>query len=88
MMTAPSLTQAQVQGNLFGSNSEGISIKTYTFKDGSVYTGEMKSRKPDGKGKTVFTTGDTYEGSYVKGLREGYGIYTFTDGEKYDGQWV
>ena len=31
MMTAPSLTQAQVLGNLFGSNSEGISIKTYTF---------------------------------------------------------
>ena len=36
MMTAPSLTQAQVLGNLFGSNSEGISIKTYTVKDGSV----------------------------------------------------
>ncbi len=36
--------------------STDIKIGNYTFKDGSVYTGEMKGRKPNGKGKTVFKT--------------------------------
>ena len=67
--------------------SSEIKIGTHTFKDGSVYTGEMKGRKPNGKGKTVFKNGNVYEGEYVKGKREGYGTYTFPDGEKYEGQW-
>ena len=82
---------AQEKGGFFdkikGTFSSEIKIGTHTFKDGSVYTGEMKGRKPNGKGKTVFKNGDVYEGEYVKGKREGYGIYTFPDGEKYDGQW-
>lgn len=36
--------------------STEIKIGNYTFKDGSVYTGEMKGRKPNGKGKTVLKT--------------------------------
>ena len=58
--------------------SSEIKIGTYTFKDnGAVYTGEIKGRKPNGKGKTVFKNGDVYEGEYVKGKREGYGTYMF-----------
>ena len=38
--------------------SSEIKIGTYTFKDGSVYTGEIKGRKPNGKGRTVFKNGD------------------------------
>ena len=78
---------AQNKGGFFGkikdTFSTEIKIGNYTFKDGSVYTGEMKGRKPNGKGKTVFKNGDVYEGEYVKGKREGFGIYTFPDGEKY-----
>ena len=48
-----------------------IKIGNYSFKDGSEYTGELKGRKPNGKGKTVFKNGDIYEGQYVKGKREG-----------------
>ena len=58
--------------------SSEIKIGTHTFKDGSVYTGEMKGRKPNGKGKTVFKNGNVYEGEYVKGKREGYGIHFLT----------
>ena len=43
--------------------TSGIKIGSYTFKDGSVYTGELKGRKPNGKGKTVFKNGDTESGS-------------------------
>lgn len=64
-----------------------IKIGNYSFKDGSEYTGELKGRKPNGKGKTVFKNGDIYEGQYVKGKREGDATYTFHDGEKYVGQW-
>ena len=70
-------------GKMKGVFSTEIKIGTYTFKDGSTYTGEMKGRKPNGKGRTVFKTGDVYEGEYVKGKREGYGITTFPDGERY-----
>ena len=30
-----------------------IKIGNYTFKDGGEYTGELKGRKPNGKGKTI-----------------------------------
>ena len=79
---------AQSEGGFFsklkGSLSSEVKIGTYTFKDGSVYNGEMKGRKPSGKGKTVFKSGDTYEGEYEKGKRQGYGVYTFSDGERYE----
>ena len=57
-------------GKLKDTFSTEIKIGNYTFKDGSVYTGEMKGRKPNGKGKTVFKNGDAYEGEYIKGKRE------------------
>ena len=55
---------AQEKGGFFdkikGTFSSEIKIGTHTFKDGSVYTGEMKGRKPNGKGKTVFKNGDVF----------------------------
>ncbi|MDD6890530.1 MAG: phosphatidylinositol-4-phosphate 5-kinase, partial [Bacteroidales bacterium] len=65
-----------------------LSIGYYKFKDGAEYTGELKGKKPNGKGRTVFPNGDVYEGEYLKGKREGEGTYTFKDGEKYVGQWM
>ena len=66
------------KGGFFGkikdTFSTEIKIGNYTFKDGSVYTGEMKGRKPNGKGKTVFKNGDVFEGEYVKGKREGLSL--------------
>ena len=74
------------KGGFFGkikdTFSTDIKIGNYTFKDGSVYTGEMKGRKPNGKGKTVFKTVMSMKEEYIKGKREGYGIYLFPDGEK------
>ena len=67
--------------------SAQIKIGNHTFKDGSEYVGELKGKKPHGKGKTTFKNGDTYEGQYVKGKRQGEGTYLFRDGEKYVGEW-
>ena len=63
-----------------------IKIGNYTFKDGAEYVGELKGRRPNGKGKTTFKSGDIYEGQYVKGKRQGEGTYLFHDGEKYVGE--
>ena len=40
----------------FGSLSVSaqMSLGYYKFKDGAEYTGELKGRRPNGKGKTVF----------------------------------
>ena len=66
LCAAQSPLQAQEKegfwGKLKGVFSSEIRIGSYTFKDGSVYTGEMKGRRPNGKGKTVFKNGDVYEG--------------------------
>lgn len=59
---------AQNKGGFFGkvrdTFSTEIKIGNYTFKDGSVYTGEMKGRKPMVKEKpflrmATFTKGNT-----------------------------
>ena len=65
--------------------SAQIKIGSHVFKDGAEYVGELKGKRPHGKGKTVFKNGDIYEGNYVKGKRQGEGTYTFHDGEKYVG---
>ena len=56
-------------------------------RDGGEYYGQIVSKKPSGKGETIYKNGNTYKGDYVDGQRQGYGIYTFFDGEKYEGEW-
>ena len=51
--------------------SAQIKIGNYKFKDGSEYIGELKGRKPNGKGKTTFKNGDIYEGESRPGCRRG-----------------
>ena len=58
--------------------SAQLSLGYYKFKDGSEYTGELKGKRPNGKGKTIFKNGDIYEGEYVKGKRQGNGTYTYS----------
>ena len=64
-----------------------INIGFYKFKNGAEYTGELKGKKPNGKGKTLFKNGDVYEGEYLKGKRQGEGTYLYKEGEKYVGEW-
>ena len=74
LLLSISTLSAQSKSNFLdrvkGVFSTEVKIGTYTFKDGSLYTGDLKRRKPHGMGKTVFKNGDTYEGEYFKGLRQ------------------
>jgi len=42
-----------------------------TFKNGSIYEGEILNRMPDGKGKLTFPDGSVYEGEFLSGKRHG-----------------
>lgn len=53
-------------GKLKDTFSTEIKIGNYTFKDGSVYTGEMKGRKPNGKGKRSLKWGCLRRGIYQR----------------------
>ena len=68
-------------------SAQKLQVGSYTFKDGSIYTGDMTNNKPNGKGRTQFRNGDVYEGFYLKGKRNGDGLLIFADGEKYQGSW-
>ena len=64
----PKDIQAQNNGGFFNKVKNALSADTeigsYTFKDGSVYNGELRKGKPYGKGKTIFKNKDTYETEY------------------------
>ena len=57
------------------------------LSDGSVYTGQMRLRKPYGTGRTDHANGDVYEGAYEKGFRKGVGICHYANGDLYLGFW-
>ena len=78
-LMAATLLQAHAQKMVVGS---------CTLKDGGIYTGELVSGKPGGKGRVQYSNGDTYEGSFVKGMRHGEGIFTAADGSRYEGNWT
>ena len=49
-------------------------IKSLKLKDGSTYVGEVKGKRPHGKGKKTFPNGDVYEGEFKDGSITGKGI--------------
>ena len=69
------------------SNDSNKNTQALTLKDGTVYVGEMKGKRPHGKGKAIYKNGDVYEGGFVKGRREGNGEYRFKNGERYEGSF-
>ena len=69
------------------SNESKKNIQALTLKDGTVYVGEMKGKRPHGHGKAIYKNGDVYEGGFVKGCREGKGVYRFKNGERYEGSF-
>ena len=64
-------------------NRQFGTIRSY----GSIYEGEMISRKKDGKGKMIDSYGSVYEGDWVNDLKHGKGKITHTDGSYYEGEW-
>lgn len=62
--------------------------ETVSYKDGSVYTGEVMEGKRHGKGKMTWPNGDVYEGDWREDRRTGKGKYYFSNGNVFEGDYV
>lgn len=60
----------------------------YTYKDGSVYTGEFIHNQPSGLGICVYANGNRYEGGWENHAPHGYGKMTFASGKILEAEWV
>ena len=60
---------------------------SYTYQDGSKYTGQYINNKAHGFGRLEHVSGEYYEGNWANDQAEGYGEYKNTDGTIYKGQW-
>ena len=74
--------------------NNAISVKSYTFKNGQKYFGQMKHNIPEGKGRMEYPNGFIYEGEWSNGKRHGKGKYImYKDNvdlaaDVYDGDFV
>ncbi|CAG9325412.1 unnamed protein product [Blepharisma stoltei] len=57
------------------------------YKDGSVYIGEWRDEKRDGRGKLVLSNGDTHDGEFKLDKRHGIGLSTWASGDIYIGNY-
>ena len=60
---------------------------TYTYSDGTVYTGQWELRERSGRGTMKYADGRVYEGEFRSGLRHGTGTMTWPGGRRYAGDF-
>jgi|TARA_B110000285_G_C14970639_1_gene536368 hypothetical protein len=65
-------------------NSDNFAIKSY--KD-SVYRGELKESKRDGKGIITYNSSRVYEGEWQGDKRHGIGYERFSNENVYEGEY-
>ena len=57
------------------------------FVDGSIYLGNWKDNKKDGKGTMTYDDGDVYEGDWKDDVKDGKGKMTYANGSVYEGDY-
>ena len=60
---------------------------SYTYEDGSIYTGEFKNGEPYGYGITHYSSGNVYEGYWANDCPNGKGLYKTLNGERIYAYW-
>jgi len=66
---------------------EGIVRVTDSGPGISLYEGDWKNGKMNGRGKITFSNGAIYDGDLVDDKYEGYGKMCWADGDVYEGEW-
>ncbi|MFT7546156.1 MAG: hypothetical protein ACI8YO_002947 [Gammaproteobacteria bacterium] len=66
---------------------EKYCIGILTFRDGSIYNGEISYGKPHGKGIMKWNDSSYFIGSFLNGVRNGVGDFHFRNGNRYEGEW-
>lgn len=87
---------AQLLGTSQPAPEPELKFAKKTYADGSVYEGEWKADKKEGRGKYTYagkytygkyTYGDVYDGEWKADKQEGRGKLTLADGDVYEGEW-
>lgn len=60
---------------------------TYSFPDGSKYSGEFNAGNFGGFGTFYYANGSVYVGEWFNGKHNGNGSLTYRNGTKYVGEW-
>ncbi len=60
---------------------------SFTFDDGTSYTGNWSNGMLNGKGKCTYPNGNVYEGEWKNDQRYGQGKMMFSNGDMYEGKW-
>ena len=81
----PNLAEYSGEWNPLTKERHGRGIQLW--KDNSMYLGQWKNDKTNGKGKLILSTGEYYEGDFINDKAEGYGVYVHKNGCTYEGQW-
>ncbi|MBB6482063.1 MORN repeat-containing protein [Spirochaeta isovalerica] len=59
-----------------------------TFSDGSIYRGEIREGKMEGKGYIQWPDGSSYKGEFRNNRMDGQGILTWPNGDIYSGMFT
>ena len=78
---------AEFSGDWNPKTKEKHGLGIQIWNDKSIYYGQWKNNKLNGKGKLIDPMGDTYEGDFVNDKLEGYGSYIHKKGASYIGNW-
>jgi hypothetical protein len=70
-----------------GENRELRWFRNGNNKKDRTYVGDIRNRKPNGKGTYTYPSGDKYIGEFKDGEYHGQGTFTFNDGAKYVGEF-
>ena len=70
-----------VKSSDFKGKKHGLG--TFTWKDGSYFTGDWRENKITGNGRYIMKDGRFYEGSWNENKMNGYGECKYKDGQTY-----
>ena len=81
-------TSEGVKGSVSSYEREdGSNVTRITYKDGSVYEGELDGFVRSGKGSLSYANGDIYVGEFKNDEIDGYGKFTYySTGDTYEGE--
>jgi hypothetical protein len=72
---------------VYSENDEMCVKGQYIWANRTVYVGEFKKNKKQGRGKIKYFNGDTYDGEWGGGLMHGIGTYIWNTGSIYVGEF-
>ena len=84
-LSFPNLGEYSGEWNPSKKERHGRGIQLWN--DNTIYIGQWKNDKINGKGKLTNPIGDYYEGDFINDNAEGYGSYIHKEGSSYFGMW-